>query len=74
MRVKLLRLGHSAREFSDLPAGSTIKDLLDRADVPPSMRKSFSVTVDGLVVGHETNLVDGQICVVTPHIEGGVRA
>jgi sulfur carrier protein ThiS len=73
MNVKVLRLGHSAKQLNDLPAGATVGDLLDRADIPPSQRKGFSVMLDGLTVGMDTSLHEGAIVTVVPHIEGGAR-
>ena len=67
MTIKRLKLGHSAREL-DIPAGSTMGDALEHADLGHS---GHSLSVNGLGAGLTTALGDGDVVCMTPKIEGG---
>ncbi len=67
MKIKLLKLGHSAREL-DIPAGSTMGDALEHADLGHS---GHSLSINGLGAGLTTALTDGDIVTLVPKVEGG---
>jgi len=67
MKVKVLKLGHSARE-AEVPAGSTIQDALDKADFDPA---GYSITINGLGASLGAAVSEGDIVTMTPKIEGG---
>ena len=68
MQIKLLKLGHSARVF-DIPAGSTIGDVLGEADIP---HQGHSIAVNGLGAGLTTAIGEGDVLTLIPKVEGGV--
>ena len=67
MRVKVLRLGHSATVI-DVPAGSSIEEALDTNDIP---RHGYSLSVNGLGASPHTTLGEGDVVTLVPKIEGG---
>jgi len=67
MKVKVLKLGHSARQ-ADLPAGSTVSDVLAKADFAA---QGYSLTINGLGCSTGASVSDGDIITMTPKIEGG---
>ena len=68
MKVKVLRLGHSANEV-EVPAGSTVEEALAKAGVP---MQGHSLSVNGLGAGPSTGLAETDCIVVVPKVEGGV--
>lgn len=65
--VKLLKMGHSTRHI-DVPAGATINDVLEKASMGS---QGYSVTLNGLGSGRETQVSEGDIVTLVPKIEGG---
>jgi len=69
MKVKLLRLGHSASHV-DAPEGATVGDVLEQSKTP---FEGYSISVNGLGAGRETALGDGDVVTLVPKVEGGCR-
>ncbi len=69
MKIKVLRLGHSARN-TETPAGTTIAELLVAEDVATS---GYAISVNGLGASGNTALADGDVITLVPKVEGGVR-
>ena len=67
MKIKLLKLGHSAREL-DVPAGSTLGEALGQAELGHS---GHSLAINGLGAGLTTALSDGDVLTLIPKVEGG---
>jgi sulfur carrier protein ThiS len=67
MKVKVLRLGHSATVI-EVPAGTAIEEALDTNDIP---RQGYSVSVNGLGAGPATVLGEGDVVTLVPKVEGG---
>lgn len=68
MKVKLLKLGHSAHQV-ELPAGSTVQDALNKAEIGST---GYSLTINGLGASAGVALSDGDIVTMVPKIEGGL--
>ena len=69
MKVKILRLGHSAHH-TEAPEGSTVGDALELAGIPS---EGYSLTVNGLGAGPGAGLVDGDVITLVPKVEGGCQ-
>ena len=67
MKIKMLKLGHSAREI-DVPSGSTIADALETADVGYD---GYSIALNGLGASSTTSVSDGDVLTLVPKVEGG---
>ena len=67
MKIKVLRLGHSATVV-DVPAGSSIEEALDSNDIP---RHGYSISVNGLGAGPHAALGEGDVVTLVPKVEGG---
>ena len=67
MNIKILRLGHSARN-SEAPAGATIAEVLDAVSLPST---GYAISVNGLGASTTTALADGDVVTLVPKIEGG---
>ena len=67
MKVKVLRLGHSAMVI-DVPAGSSIEEALDSQEIP---RHGYSISVNGLGAGAHAALGEGDVVTLVPKVEGG---
>ena len=67
MKVKVLRLGHSATVI-DVPAGSSIEEALESNEIP---RQGYSISVNGLGAGPHTALGDDDVVTLVPKVEGG---
>jgi sulfur carrier protein ThiS len=67
MKVKVLKLGHSAQQV-ELPAGSTVQDALDKADIDAD---GYSLSVNGLGVSAGAAVTDADVICLIPKIEGG---
>lgn len=67
MRIKVLKLGSSAHEVDANP-GSTVQDVLDKADVPYG---GHAISVNGLGAGPSTALGEGDIVTLVPKVDGG---
>ncbi len=67
MKIKLLKLGHSAQQV-ELPAGSTIQEALDKADMETD---GYSLSINGLGASAGAVVTDGDIITMVPKIEGG---
>ena len=69
MKVKVLRLGHSASVI-DVPAGSSIEEALEANQIP---RHGYSISVNGLGAGSHTTLGEEDVVTLVPKIEGGKK-
>ena len=69
MKIKVLRLGHSARN-TETPAGTTIAELLVAEDISTA---GYAISVNGLGASGSTALADGDVITLVPKVEGGVR-
>ena len=67
LKVKVLRLGHSATTI-DVPAGTTIEEGLAANEIP---KEGYSISVNGLGAGPATALGDGDVVTLVPKVEGG---
>ncbi len=67
MKVKVLRLGHSATTI-EVPAGTPIEEALESNDIP---RQGYAISVNGLGAGPATALGDGDVITLVPKVEGG---
>ena len=67
MKVKILRLGHSA-SHTDAPEGSTVSDVLSQAGVP---FEGYSISINGLGAGLTAQLAEGDVVTLVPKVEGG---
>lgn len=68
MKVKILRLGHSATHADSVPEGSTVSDVLEQADVPSD---GYSVSINGLGAALSAQVGDGDVVTLVPKVEGG---
>ena len=69
MKIKILRLGHSAREV-ETASGSTVQEILDQAEVPTD---GYSISVNGLGAGPSAGVADGDVLTLVPKVEGGCQ-
>lgn len=69
MKVKVLRLGHSATVI-EVPEGTAVEEALAAHSVP---RQGYSLSVNGLGAGPATTLGDGDVVTLVPKVEGGSR-
>jgi molybdopterin converting factor small subunit len=69
MKVKVLKLGHSAMEI-EAEAGATVQEALDKGGMAHG---GHSVSVNGLGAGPSTALSEGDIVTLVPKVEGGGR-
>lgn len=67
MKVKILRLGHSAQQ-TDAPEGSTIQEVLAQVRVPSD---GYSVSINGLGASLTAGVADGDVVTLVPKVEGG---
>lgn len=67
MNCKILKLGHSTRHI-EVPAGATVSQALNQAEIG---HQGYSLTLNGLGVGPETQLSEGDIVTLVPKVEGG---
>jgi len=67
MRIKLLRLGHSARRL-DLEDGATVRTAIEEAGIEVA---GHSISVNGLGAGTDTSLADQDVLVISPKVQGG---
>ena len=68
MKIKVLRLGHSATVL-EVPAGASIGEVLCDNDIPS---QGYSLSVNGLGAGPATALGDGDVVTLVPKVEGGM--
>jgi len=68
MKVKVLRLGHSATAI-EVPAGTSIEEALDGSEIP---RQGYAISVNGLGAGPGAALGDGDVVTLVPKVEGGL--
>ena len=67
MKVKVLRLGHSATVI-DVPAGSSIEEALGSNEIP---LHGYSISVNGLGAGPHAALGESDVVTLVPKVEGG---
>ena len=67
MKIKVLRLGHSATVI-EVPAGVSIEEALESNHIP---REGYSVSVNGLGASPHTTLGDDDVVTLVPKVEGG---
>lgn len=74
MRVKIGKMGDDPQEIEDLPEGSTIRDVLEAADMLDdfeSSSKGYKLYVNNVKSNLETVVSDGDLITVVPVAEGG---
>jgi sulfur carrier protein ThiS len=69
MKIRILRLGHSARN-AEVPAGTTIAELLAGEDI---VSAGHAISVNGLGASSTTALTDCDVVTLVPKVEGGSR-
>ncbi len=69
MQIKVLRLGHSARQ-AEAAAGATVGEILDQEGLPT---QGHAISVNGLGASTTTGLADGDVITLVPKVEGGAR-
>ena len=69
MKIKVLRLGHSAREV-EAASGATVQEVLQQAEVPLD---GYSISINGLGAGPSAGVADGDVLTLVPKVEGGTR-
>ena len=67
MRIKLLRLGHSARPL-ELEDGATVQSAIDEAGLEVG---GHAISVNGIGAGTNTSLADQDVLVLSPKVMGG---
>lgn len=67
MKIKVLRLGHSASVI-DIPAGTSLGDAMESSDIPT---QGYSLSINGLGSGLHTALGEGDVVTLVPKVEGG---
>ena len=67
MKIKVLRLGHSATTI-EVPAGAAIGEALESNEIPSD---GYSISVNGLGAGPHTALGDADVVTLVPKVEGG---
>ena len=67
MKIKVLRLGHSATVI-EVPAGVSIEEALESNEIP---RHGYSISVNGLGASPHTTLGDDDVVTLVPKVEGG---
>jgi len=68
MKVKVLRLGHSA-SIVEIADGATIEEALQQNEIPS---QGYSISVNGLGAGGNAGLADGDVVTLVPKVEGGI--
>jgi len=79
MKIKIKAFGAARKQIPDydkksgiemeLPAGSTIKDLLGHLHIPTD--KGLAVFIDGLIAGQDVKIKDGATIVFLNPLSGG---
>ena len=67
MKVKVLRLGHSAHEL-EAASGSSVENILEQSEIP---FEGYSITVNGLGAGLAAGVSEGDVITLVPKVEGG---
>jgi len=67
MKVRVLKLGHSAKEV-EAAAGSTVEDVLESSGLET---EDYSVTVNGVGAMLSAGLQEGDVVALVPKVEGG---
>ena len=67
MKIKVLRLGHSA-SIVEAEEGTTIEEALQQNEIPS---QGYSISVNGLGAGGNAGLADGDVVTLVPKVEGG---
>ena len=67
MKIKILRLGHSARHV-EVAAGTTISEVLDREELSA---EGYALSVNGLGASTSAVVADGDVVTLVPKVEGG---
>jgi sulfur carrier protein ThiS len=69
MTVKVLRLGHQAREIEVRRERATISDVLEANGIPSG---GYSVTINGMNAAFDTEVAQGDVIALTPKVQGGL--
>ena len=69
MQIKVLRLGHSARQ-AEAAAGATVGEVLEQQDLPT---QGHAISVNGLGASTTTGLAEGDVITLVPKVEGGAH-
>ena len=67
MKVKVLRMGHSATVV-DVPAGATVQEALSANHIPCD---GYALSVNGLGATGFAALAEGDVVTLVPKVEGG---
>jgi len=67
MKIKVLKLGHSASEV-DVASGSSIQEALTKVGFP---HEGHAISLNGMGAGPSTALGEGDIVALVPKVEGG---
>lgn len=67
MKVRVLKLGHSAKEV-EVAAGTTVEEALDQSGMETD---GYSVTLNGVGAMLSAQLHEGDVIALTPKVEGG---
>jgi sulfur carrier protein ThiS len=68
MTVKVLRLGHQAREVTTSRERATIQEILEANGIPSG---GYSVTINGMPASFDTEVASGDVIALTPKVQGG---
>ena len=68
MRIKILKLGHSAQELHNVQPGSTVGQLIEEAAFSAA---GYSLSLNGLGVAIGAEVSDGDVVTLVPKVEGG---
>ena len=68
MRIKVLKLGHSAQEFHSVEPGATVGQLIEEAAFSAA---GYSLSLNGLGASIEAEVSDGDVVTLVPKVEGG---
>ena len=68
MQIKVLKLGHSAKQFHNIDPGARIGQILEQAAFSTG---GYSVSLNGLGASLEAELSDGDVVTLVPKVEGG---
>ena len=68
MKIRLLKLGHSAKEV-EVAAGATVEEALEASGME---EEGYSVTVNGVGAMLSGQLHENDVIALVPKVEGGI--
>ena len=69
MKVRVLKLGHSAEEV-EAAAGASVQDVLDQSSL--ERESGYQVTVNGVGAMLTAQIREGDVIALVPKVEGGL--